>query len=183
MLNWRDGWLRARSALLIVVFGFAGCGALIIGLELAGLDDCRAFSRFYPGRLGVGICERYGSIVAASPLILIGAALIAFLFVGARWFREPPAPTPARRMTPRSRRVWTVIFAAIGLYMIVDGFLLLFGVQPCSDLKIGSFQYRALGDGLAKLCEMFGPAVPAAFFIVFGAFFLLGLYKGVLDDK
>jgi hypothetical protein len=180
-LHWKDGWLRARNALVVVVFSFAGCGAIVLGCELAGLDDCRAFSSF-PGRLGVGLCERYGSIAAAAPLILIGVALIVFLFVGARWIKEPPAP-PSRPMTPRSRRFAKIVFGLIGLYMIVDGFLLVTGVEPCSDLKVGSFQYRAVGDGLAKLCEMFGPAVPAAFFIFFGALFLLGIYKGMFDGE
>lgn len=86
-------------------------------------------------------------------------------------------------MTPRTRRFAKVVLTVIGLYAIVDGFLLLTGVEPCSDLKVGSFQYRAAGDGLAKLCEIFGPAVPAAFFILVGALILLGLYKGMLDGE
>ncbi|HEV7671743.1 MAG TPA: hypothetical protein VGS22_24740 [Thermoanaerobaculia bacterium] len=171
-----------RNALFVIVFSFAGCGALIIGLLLAGSGDCRAFSGFLPGHLGVGLCERYGSIAAAAPLILIGVALLVFLFVGGRSIKEPP-PAPTPPMTPRARRVMKVVLALIGLSMIVDGFLLVTGVEPCSDLKVDSVQYRAIGDGLAKLCAMFGPTLPAVFFILFGALILLGLYKGMLDGE
>ncbi|HXU33136.1 MAG TPA: hypothetical protein VN851_21420 [Thermoanaerobaculia bacterium] len=177
MLHWKEGWLRARTALLIVVFAIFGCGAFFLGLELAGLDDCRAF----PGAAWKGLCGRFGSIVAAAPLILIGAALIALLFIGPRWLKEPP--TPQLRMTRRSRLVAKVFFTLLGLGIIVDGVLLATGVQPCSDLKVDSVQYRAVGDGLAKICETLGPAIPASFAVLFGALILLGIYKGMFDGE
>ncbi len=177
MLHWKEGWIRARNAFLAVAFAVAGFGAFFIGLELAGLDDCRAF----PGAFWRGLCGRFGSIVAAAPLILIGVALIVFLFVGARWLKEPPAPE--RRMTRRSRPVAKIFFSLIGLWMIVDGVLFATGAEPCSDLRVGSFQYRAVGDGLAKLCETLGPVIPASFFIFLGALILLGIYKGMFDGE
>ena len=86
-------------------------------------------------------------------------------------------------MTPRARRVAKIFLVLISLCLIVDGCLIATGVEPCSDLKAGSFQYRAIGDGLAKLCGFFGPAIPAAFSLVFGALILLGIYKGMLDGE
>lgn len=100
---------------------------------------------------------------------------------GVRRIKEPSPSAPP--LTPRSRRFAKITLVAVGLYMIVDGFLLATGVEPCSDLKRGSFQYRAIGDGLAKLCEVFGTAVPAAFSFFFGALLLLGVYKGMLDGE
>ncbi len=178
MPSFREGWLRARSAFLIVFLSMVGCGALFIGLELAGMDDCRQF----PGVLGRDACERFGSIAAAAPWILLGAACIVFLFKGSRWLKEPPTP-PTPPLTPRSRRITKIILLLIGLWMIVDGGLLVTRVEPCSDLKIGAGQYKAAGDGLAKLCEWLGPWVPGLFFIGFGGLILFGLYKGMLDGE
>jgi hypothetical protein len=60
--------------------------------------------------------------------------------------------------------MWDVVFGALlGAALLVLPVLLLSGVEDCASLDLpSSFQYRAMGQGMRRLCERWGPVPPAA---------------------